>query len=191
MHRRQASRRIVTDGRLLGEIEQLQDTLKQAKQAERFNSRGLADESPRLEQQLVELARQAAESSVLFVVEGLPAEEFDNLTRKHPPSSQQLERFREEVKAKPWVEMPEWDPQALSLDLLAACLVEPKWSSDELEKFWRSLTRGSQNELYNLALSVQVAGVDLPFSNAATATTNGGGEPSTSAASGDFPSRSS
>lgn len=188
LHRRTASKRLVTDGRLLGEIEQLQETLQLAKQAERFNSRGLSDESPRIERQLIELAEKAAESTILFVVKGLPAEEFDNLTRKHPPSVLQLERFREVVKAKPWADMDEWNPETLGLDLLAACLVEPKWSSDELETFWRSLTRGSQNELYDLAIKAQLSGVDFPFSNAAIATTNGGGEQSTSAVSGDSPS---
>lgn len=186
MSRRQASKRIVTDGRLLGEIDQLRHTLRLAKDAERYNSQGLADESPRIEQELHELAAKAAESALLVTVEALPAEEFDDIARRHPPTPAQLDKWREQAKVFPLAEMPEWDDRGMAPDLLKACLVEPKWS----DKWWGELSRGIQNQLWNLAISVQVAGADLPFYNAGIDTTSGTGERLTSAANGEFLSRS-
>jgi hypothetical protein len=182
--RRTASRRFVLDGALLGEIDQLRDTLRLAKQAEKYASAGLADESPRLEQQLNELATKAAEEALLVVVEALPGEVFDDIARQHPPTAQQLDRWREQAKAFPFAEMPEWDDKTMAPALLEACLVEPKWS----ERWWREQSKGTQNQLWNLAIGVQVQGADLPFYNAATGTTNGGGVPSTIAVNGDSPS---
>lgn len=185
--RRQASKRIVTDGRLLGEIDQLRHTLRLAKDAERYNSRGLADESPRIEQELHDLASKAAESALSVTVEALPAEEFDDIARRHPPTAAQLDKWREQAKVFPLAEMPEWDDKGMAPALLAACLREPAWS----DRWWGELSRGIQNQLWNLAISVQVAGADLPFYNAATDTTSGGGDQLTSAANGEFLSRSS
>lgn len=184
MHRRTASKVIVTDGRLLGEIDQTRNMLRQAKMAEQFNTRGLADEAPRLERQLVELSQQAAEEALTVTVQALPAEEFDDIARQHPPSSDQLQRWREQAKVFPMAEMPEWNSQTMAPDLVKACLVEPEWSA----AWWKGLSRGTQTQLWNLALSVQVAGADLPFFNAATATTGDGGEPSTMPANGASPS---
>lgn len=187
MSRRQASRQIVTDGHLLGEIDQLRRTLQLAKEAERFNSQGLADESLRLERELHDAAAKAAESALVVTVEALPAEEFDEIARRHPPTATQLDKWREQSRMFPLAEMPEWDDRGMAPDLLAACLIEPKWS----EAWWKDLSRGTQNQLWNLAISVQVAGADLPFFNAATGTTSGGGEQSTIAANGASLSHSS
>lgn len=186
-HRRTASKQFVTDGRILGEIDQLRQTLRLAQQAEKYSSQGLSDESPRLEQRLVELSQQAADEALTVTVEALSAEEFDDIARRHPPSSEQLDRYRIQAKTLGWAEMPEYNDRTMASDLLAACLVEPVWS----EEWWRGLSRGTQNQIWNLALGVQVMGADLPFFNAATATTNGGGVPSTSPANGASPSQSS
>jgi hypothetical protein len=185
--RRQTSKPIVTDGKLLGEIDQLRLTLRMAKDAERYNSKGLADESPRLEKELHELAAKAAESALVVTVQALPAEVFDDIARRHPPTPAQLDKWREQAKVFPLAEMPEWDDKGMAPDLLEACLIEPEWS----EKWWRELSRGIQNQLWNLAIGIQVAGADLPFYNAVTDMTSGGGGQLTSAANGEFPSRSS
>lgn len=172
---------------MLGEIDQLRRTLRMAKSTETYNTAGLADESPRLERQLVELAEQAAADALTVTVQALPADEFDDIARRHPPSADQLERWREQAKVFPMAEMPEWNDRTMAPALLAACLVEPSWS----EEWWQDLSRGTQNQLWNLALSVQVAGADLPFSNAAIGTTRDGGGQLTIAANGAFPSPNS
>lgn len=190
-HRRTASKRLVTDGRILGEIDQLRDTLRMAKIAERSNSQGLADEVPRLERQLEELALRAAEESILITVEALAGEVFDDLVRRHPPTAAQLDRYREQAKATPWIQMPEMDPQSMGPELLSACLIAPDWTAGETEKFWRERSKGEQNQLWNLALSVQIDGADLPFSPAATGMIDGGGDRSIMPASEESPSPSS
>lgn len=187
MHRRTASKRIVTDGRVLGEIDQLRHTLKLAQQTEKWNPQVGENSVGALERRLTELAEKAADDSLEVTVQALPGEEFDDIARRHPPSSEQLDRWREQARVFPLAEMPEWNAATMGPDLLAACLVEPKWS----EVWWKGLSKGIQNQLWNLALSVQVAGADLPFFNAATATTNGGGDLLTSPANGESLSPSS
>lgn len=191
LHRRTASKRIVIDGRILGEIDQVRETLRLAKIQEGINPQGLDGEVPRLERQLAELSAKAAEESLELVVGAIPAEEFDELLRQHPPTEAQLERYREQVKVAPWSEMPEMNPQSMGPALLEASLIEPKWSRQEIVDFWKGLSRGGQNQLWSFVLSVQVGGADLPFFNAATATTNGGGGSSTTSANEESPSRSS
>jgi hypothetical protein len=187
LHRRTASRRFVTDGRILGEIDQARQTLRNAQQAEKWNPQVGEGSVGALERRLVELAEAAADGSLEVTVQALPGEEFDDIARRHPPTSEQLDRYRIQAKTLGWAEMPEWDDRSMAPDLLAACLVEPVWS----EEWWKGLSRGTQNQIWNLALGVQVAGADLPFFNAATGTTNGGGELSTMPANGASPSQSS
>lgn len=192
LHSRTASKRIVTDGRILGEIDQLRHTLKLAQQTEKWNPQVGENSVAALERQLADLAEKAADDSLEVTVQAI-GEEFDDIARRHPPSSVQLDRWREQAKvftdAKmyPMVEMPEWDHETMAPVLLKACLVTPEWS----DEWWKGLSRGTRTQLWNLALSVQLAGADLPFFNAATATTNGGGDLSTSPVNGASPSPSS
>ena len=173
----------LVDGQLLSEIEQLRRTIRQAKAAEQYNTQGLADQAPRLERQLFELAEKAANEATNVVVQALPAAEFDDIVRRHPPSGEQMERWREQAKVFALTEMPEYNPETMAPELLAACLVEPEWSED----WWKNLSKGTQNLLWNLAHDVQLQRVDLPNSYAAIAMTSGGGEPSTMPANGASP----
>ncbi|HKY46710.1 MAG TPA: hypothetical protein VJQ79_01890 [Acidimicrobiia bacterium] len=182
MHRRTASKRIVTDGRVLGELDQIRHTLKLAQQTEKYNPRVGEGSVAALERRLSELAEAAADGSLEVVVQAIPGEEFDDIARQHPPTLTQLDRWREQAKVFPLAEMPEWDDRGMAPDLLKACLVEPEWS----DEWWRGLSKGTQNQLWNLALSVQVAGADLPFFNAATGTTSGGGDLLTTPSNGAF-----
>jgi predicted transcriptional regulator len=176
--RRTASKRLVQDGALLSEIEETRHLLQLARRAEARNPQGLASEVPRLERQLSELAERAATEAALFVVEAIPADTFDDIKRQHPPTSQDLERWREQAKANPFAPMPEWNYRTMGPDLLEACLVEPGWSRAEIAEWWREASEGERNQIFNLAVNVQTEGSDLPFFDAATASTNGGGEPS-------------
>ena len=188
MHRRTASKRIVTDGRVLGEIDQLAETLKLAKLSDAIDPKGLTSKVPVLERQILELAEQAAAESTLFTVAALPAAEFDEIKRQHPPTGEMLERYQIQSKTVPWVEMPEMDPATMGPDLLVACLVEPDWDEPRIREYWAQLSKGQQTQLWNLAVGVQVEGSDLPFYAAATGTTGGGGEPSTTSVNGGSPS---
>ena len=139
---------------------------------------------PVLERQLVELAQRAAEGATTVVVEGLPGEEFDEIARRHPPTAEQLEKYRTEAKALGYARMPEYNDRTMAPELLAACMTQPDWD----EEWYRELSRGQQDQLWHLALSVQVGGADLPFFDAASAMTYGGGERSSMPASEVSPS---
>lgn len=188
---RTASKHLILDGELLAKIDEVRDSLRLAKMAEQISGPALGAEAPRLEQQLLQLGEEAAAKAVRFTVRALPGEEFDDLCRRHPLSPEQLTRYREQVKSMPWAEMPEFNPQTMGPDLLVASLVEPDWPEERVREFWRSASKGEQNQLWNLALGVQVQGADVPFLEAATATTNGGGDRSIMPANGASPSQSS
>lgn len=180
--RRTASKRLVQDGALLSEIEETRHLLHLARKAEARNPQGLASEVPRLERQLSELAERAATEAALFVCQAIPADDFDEIKRQHPPTPPDLERWREQAKVNPFAPMPEWNYRTMGPDLLEACLVEPEWSRAEIEEWWREASEGERNQIFNLAIELQVQGADVPFFDAATATTNGGGEPSSTPA---------
>lgn len=187
---RKASKRLIwtEEGeRLLDEIEETRQTLQLARQAERVSPQGLNADAPRLERRLNELAERAAHEAVLFVVRELPGDDFDDLVRQHPPTARQLDRWREQAKVNPFTPMPEWDDSTMGPELLIACLEEPDWDPERIRLEWKQAGRGRRNQLWNLAIGVQGAGADVPFFNAATATTNGGGEPSNSPASEESP----
>lgn len=183
MHNRVDSRPIVTDGRILGEIDQLRNALRLAQSAEKYDPQGLADQSPRLERQLWELAERAANEATLITLEALPAEVFDAIARLYPPRPDQLERWRLQAEVFPMAELPEWDDVGMAPALLEACMTEPVWDPT----WWAGLSRGVQKQLWSRAINVQMRGADLPFYNAATATTGDGGEPSTMHANGAYP----
>lgn len=189
MARRKSKRLVWSEEgeRLLDEIEETRHTLELAKRAERFNPKGLATEVEPLERQLNELAERAANEAVLFVVQELPGDDFDDIVRNHPPTDRQLERWREQAKVNPFAAMPEWNDSAMGPDLLVACLVEPDWDEARIREEWTKAGKGRRGQLWNLAIDVQGAGADLPFSAAATDTTNGGGSPSSSPAKEESP----
>lgn len=189
--RRTASKRLVQDGALLSEIEETRHLLQLARRSEVHNPQGLASEVPRLERKLSELAERAAAEAALFVVTAIPADDFDEVKRQHPPTSQDLERWREQARVNPFAPMPEWNYRTMGPDLLEACLVEPDWSRTEVEEWWREASEGERNQIFNLAVGVQTEGADVPFYEAATATTGAGGAPSTSPVNGGSPSPSS
>lgn len=196
MHRRTASKTFITDGSILGEIDQVRHTLKLARQTEQYNPQVGENSVGGLERRLADLAEKAAESAVTFVVQAIPGEEFDDMVRRYPPTPQQFEQYQVRLKAAPFLATilapPEMDDEKMAPELLAASLVEPDWSKDEVAEFWRGLSKGEQNELWNLAHGVQIAepGADLPFFNAATGMTSGGGDQLTLPANGASPSQS-
>lgn len=191
MPHRTASAHLVLDGALLAELDSVRRTLELAILSEKINPQGLAAEAPRLQRQLLELSERAAGEATRFTVRALPGEEFDDLARKHPPSAEQLEAWRQHAKVVPWVEMEEYNPVSMGPDLLVACLIEPQWDEGQIRDFWKGLSKGEQNQLWNLALRAQLKDADLPFFDAATAMTTGGGGLSTMPVNGASPSQSS
>ena len=180
---RTASQAFVLDGGLLGKIDQLKRTVGLAERAERISPGGLDSPLPKLQRELDELIQRASEEAVVFTVKALPGAEFDDIKREHGPNAEQLERYREQVKGSPWVDMPEFDPASMGPDLLVACLTEPEMTEAEIRELWSALSKGEQNQLWNLALGVQVEGANLPLSKAAIGMTDDGGEQSITSAS--------
>lgn len=183
MGRRTAKWRWYSDGELISEIEETRRLLQLAQRAEQFNPKGLTSEVPRLERRLNELTERAASEAVLFVVQALPGDDYEDIKRRHPPTDVDLERWREQAKVNPFALMPEFHWQTMAPELLAACLVEPEWSEEKVRQWWKEASAGDRRMLWNVAIGVQVDSVDVPFSDAAIDTTGDGGEPSSTAPS--------
>jgi len=141
---RTASKRLVNDGELLGQIDAARETLRLAKLAEESNPGGLASEVPKLQQEILDLSERAANEAVLFTVRALTGEAFDEIKRQHPPSEEQLERYKQQAQVIPWAEMPEMNPDTMAPDLLVACLIEPDWSPEQIRSYYAELSKGQQ-----------------------------------------------
>lgn len=189
--RRTASRRLLQDGGLLTEIEETRHLLNLARRAEKISPGGLDSDAPRLERKLNELAEKAAAEAVLFVCQTIPADDFDDIARRHPPSDNQLARWREQAKVNPFTPMPEINDATAGPDLLASSLVEPNWPEERIREWWANASKGERNQLWNLAFGVQTEGADIPFSTAATDTTIDGGELSSTPPNEESPSANS
>lgn len=187
MPRRTATTRLA-DPDLLGEIDRVRETLKMAKLAEQISPKGLDTDVPRLESELLDLSRKAADTAQSFLVQALPGEEFDELKRRHQPSPEQLAAYKAQAAVFPWAEMPEFDPDSMGVELFVACLIDPDWPDEQIRSYWADLSKGQQTQLWNAALSVNVGGSNIPFYGAATGTTDGGGGSSTTSANEESPS---
>lgn len=187
---RSTSRTFVFDGELLGELERVRAMRDQARRLEKLQPQGLGSEAEQLEIEYRELVEQATEAAVVFKAQAVDSDWLDDLKRRHPPSDEQLSRYREEVKQNPlFARVPSINPDTAGPELLAQAIIDPVMTVDQAKRLWQT-NKGQRNELWNLAWNVQEEGSELPFSSAATAPTTGGGEKSSTPANTESPSPS-
>jgi hypothetical protein len=184
--RRRASWTWHSDGELLSEIEETRRLIDQARRAAGM-APGVEEQLPELERRLQELAERAADKAVLFVMEALPGDDWEDLKLAHPPSDADLDRWRQQSKANPFAAMPEWNWRTLAPDLIALCLVEPDWDEAKVREWWKDLSAADQKAVFNIAVDLQESRVNVPFFAAATDTTSGGGGSSNTAPSEESP----
>lgn len=126
--------RIIFDDTVRGELEEARAELVRAKNR---NDRGL-ESGP---EQRFEKAEAAAEgAAVSFVFEAIPRPKLAELVAACPPTSAQLERWKEEDRNNPLVVIPapEFDIDTFPPRLIAASLVEPETTEDEVVEMWET-----------------------------------------------------
>lgn len=94
---------------------------------------------------------------VEFELQALSAHELDKLQAKHQPTaSQKLQGMA-------------WNGDTFPPALVAACLVDPEVSAEEMTEIWTSgeWSTGELSTLFNAASNLCMEGMDVPFSGSA------------------------
>ena len=182
--------RLLLDGTLSSQVDEVRRQLKLAKAADIADPQGLASRAAPLEVKLNELQIEAEEASTAFTFQALGRARFEEVKRLHPPTEDQWERYRERVKAAWWVTAPEFHELTFAPALIAACCVEPAMTIEDAQALWDELSDGEAAALYTAALAVNEEVTNRPFSGTDTDTTPNTGPDSTTPQSGESPSLS-
>lgn len=131
---RRTTVRIVLDDTVRQELEDARADLRTAKARP---DRGL-ESAP--EQRLEEAEAAAEEAAVSFVFEALPRRKLTELIEACPPTTKQLEKWKEEDRNSPLVVVPapEFDYEKFPPRLIAASLVEPETTTEEVLDMWEN-----------------------------------------------------
>jgi hypothetical protein len=117
-----------------------------------------------LEARLAEVTSQVEEATSEFEFQAISRSELDSLKAAFPPSEDQWERYRTQVRANPLLQAPDFDPEAVAPALLAACCVDPALSESDAQLLWDSLSDGEAATLFEAAWSVNVEASTRPLS---------------------------
>lgn len=110
-----------------------------------------------LAKQIMALREKMREHTVVFRFRGLPRRQYSDITVKCAPTP--------EAKA----EGADVDWEAFSVELVAACAIEPPMTVEEAGDLADVLTQAQWDSLVNAAFAVNKRDVDLPFSYVASA----------------------
>jgi hypothetical protein len=126
--------RIIFDDTLRVELEDARaELVRQKARADR----GLSSEA----EQRAEAAEAAAqEAAVSFVFEAIPRSRLDALVKECPPTSEELESWKEEDRNNPLLVIPppQFDWRKFMPRLIAASLVEPDTTEAEVLEMWET-----------------------------------------------------
>lgn len=164
------------DASLAEQIARVQKQWKAAWEEEKASGGGLADTSPQLAQELIELRKQWRDAATEFTFEALPGAKYDELATQHPPTEEQLAEYREVLKAFPFADAPEVNPDTLGPVLIARCLVaidgeSVEWSDEDGQALWDEVHDGARADLVEAAWAVNGGRSELPTSGIGTGTT--------------------
>jgi hypothetical protein len=116
-----------------------------------------------LDARLTELTSQADEASKEFEFQAISRAELERLKSEFPPSEDQWDRYKTQVRANPLLSAPDFDPEALAPVLMAACCVDPVMTRAEAEQVWDSLSDGEAAVLFEAAWSVNQEATTRPL----------------------------
>jgi hypothetical protein len=162
--------RVILDDTVRQELDEARAQLR-AEQAR--PDRGLGSDS----EQRVEEAEAAAElAAVSFVFEAIPRHKLAELIAACPPTSAQLDSWKEEDRNNPLliISPPAFDIDKFPPRLIAASLVEPVTTTDEVVEMWESGSWSDSiwDELWKTAWDKTNRGVStLPTSGTGSAKT--------------------
>lgn len=189
--------RVCLDGRLLGRIDDLGGLLHQAKKRDQLAGESLADEAPALARQLAELEVEAEANVTVFTFQAVSGEKFDDLKRRHPPTEEQWQTYREEAAASPlFARPPEFDidqvlPRLIGVSVQAVDGEAASWSEDDGLAVWAGLSDGARADLGNTVWQLNNKTSIRPTSGTGTELTPTSGPGSTTPLNGASPTASS
>lgn len=129
--------RLVLDPDVAGALERAEEALDRAR-ADREARPDDVESAEAFEtaQREVEAAREVADSSVAeFVFRAVGQSRYDELLAAHPPTPAHQAQQRRHVPEAPPLE---WNPDTFPPALVAACLVEPALTEEQVADLWAS-----------------------------------------------------
>jgi hypothetical protein len=148
--------RLCLDGHLLDEHAVLSEQLEQAQRYDETTND--PDTAPGIAQEIVALEARIAEEEVEFVFRGLGRGRWRTLLADHPPSEEQVAQGA-----------VDFDPDVFPFEAMAASLVEPTMTADELSELNDEVLDEIQfNTIWGTCLRANLGnGVNRPESVAA------------------------
>lgn len=164
---RQASVRIVFDDELRQAVDSARAAFNAQKREEAKPGQGLGSKLPELEEAIQAAEKAADDAAVEFVFQAVGRKVLADLVAACPPTSGQLDRWKESVRAAPLVARgaPEFDYEKFAPLLIEAALVEPRPKKGEIKALWESDDGWSDAiwvELWNTAWKVNQEATTRP-----------------------------
>lgn len=123
------------------------------------SNRSVSSELKTLNKERDLLEKELEENTVVFKIKALNPEAFDEILNDNPPTSKQIKEAHQNNRTV------EWNPETVPPVLVAACLVEPELSEDDVKEIWKDPSWNSAEllKLFEAAMSVnyQVVSVNL------------------------------
>lgn len=113
----------------------------------------------------------ADDQTVVFVFQAVSKKTLDEIKAKCPPTEDVWERYKVRLSANPMLSPPEFEPEAFSIELIAASCVDPAMTVTEAAELLDTLSDGDVARLFEAAWSVSMQGSDRPLSRTATSGT--------------------
>jgi hypothetical protein len=194
--------RILLDGALQAEIDELRQRIKQVQREEAGTQPGLRSRVPALREEMDKLEARAEEAAVLFKLTAIPGKTFDRLRYENPPTEEDWQRYRQTQDANTSLAVlgrigaPEFHFDGFMAKLIGLSMAEvdgetAEWSEADGVELWGTLHDGARAALADAAWEVNGQRSSRPLSENATGTTSNSDSESTTAASGESPTPSS
>jgi hypothetical protein len=137
---RRASVRIVFDDDLAQAVESTRAAYQAQKREEAKPGQGLGSKLPQLQEAIDAAENAADEAAVEFTFQAVGRKILSDLVAACPPTSGQLERWKESVRAAPLVarSAPEFDYEKFAPLLIEAALVDPVPKRGEIGSLWEA-----------------------------------------------------
>lgn len=148
--------KLCLDGDLLDEHAQLSERLAEAQATDEDTNE--PDRAPAIAEEIVALEQAIAEAEVEFVFRGMGRGRWRKMLADHPPTDAMKE------------DGAEFDVDEFPFEAMAACIVSPTLTVDQLKELNdESLDESQFSQVWNACLRVNLGGVNRPSSEAARA----------------------
>jgi hypothetical protein len=137
-------------GSLVAEYEELERQLPAASRD--GGSLSEPSEAVTIARRMEALRQEIAASSWTFRFRALPGTGYEELQRRHPPRKDKQELFNAET---------------FPIALISACCADPPMTEDHVRRFKATVSDKQYWDVYDTAVAVNRASVDVPFSKLA------------------------